>query len=68
MLNVGVGRISAGADAAKDQVTEFAGDLITFENNALPDIYKMADLTLEDNIGRMDAWVRKMSTFHFVRK
>ena len=68
VLDVGVGRISSGADKAIPEVTEFAGDLIAHENANLPDIYKMPDLTLEDNIGRATEWIRRMAKFSFVRK
>lgn len=63
MIDKGLGRVSAGVDAAHAKVVDFATKLISHQNAGLANIQKMPDLTLEDSISRAAAWMRHMSTF-----
>ena len=63
MLNKGVPRISGGADAALPKVTDFMTQLLPAVTAAQDVVSKMPDLTLEDAISRMTAFVRTMSKF-----
>ena len=63
MLNVGVGRVSAGIDASRAKVVDFAGQLLPAVDAAKRKIETMPDLTLEDNISRMSEYVREMGKF-----
>lgn len=62
-LNVGVGRIAAGIAAAKDKVIAFADQLLPHIDAGQAKIKNLPDLTLEDNIARMDTFIRHMATF-----
>ena len=63
MLDVGVGRVSAGIDAAHTKVVDFANQLLPAVDAAKRKIDAMPDLTLEDNISRMSEYVREMGKF-----
>ena len=63
MLNVGVGRVSQGIDAAHDKVVDFANQLLPAVDAAKRKIDGMPDLTLEDSISRMSEYVREMDKF-----
>jgi len=63
MTELGIGRISAGADRAVPKVEEFASQLIDHENAGLARLEGLADVTLEDSINRMTTWIRHMATF-----
>lgn len=63
MLTKGVGRIAAGVDDAGPKVTAFAIKLFAHQNSGLTKIDAMADLTLEDSIGRATAWIRHMAAY-----
>ena len=63
MLNIGVGRVSAGIDAAHGKVVDFANQLLPAVDAAKAKIKAMPDLTLEDNISRMSEYVREMGKF-----
>lgn len=63
VLNIGVGRIPAGVDAAEGDVREFARDLIDHQNAGLGRIDAMPDVTVEDGIARAAAWIRHMAEF-----
>lgn len=63
MIDLGIGRIAAGVDAAIPKVQAFAGQLIDYENRLLTTIDAMPDITLEDSISRMVAWIRGMGDF-----
>ena len=63
MLTVGVGRVSAGIDASRAKVVDFAGQLLPAVDAAKRKIEAMPDLTLEDNISRMSEYVREMGKF-----
>lgn len=59
--DVGVNRIAAGIDAAKDKVIAFAEDLLPHIDRGLDKIKGMSDVTLDDNINRMTTFIRHMS-------
>lgn len=63
MLDKGVNRIATGIDAAKDKQIKFYTHLFAFQEGLQKKVAAMPDLTLEDNIGRMTAWVRGMSEY-----
>lgn len=61
--DVGVNRISAGIDAAKDKVVAFAEELLPHIERQQSKIAGMPDVTLDDNISRMTTFIRGMSEF-----
>ena len=63
MINKGLGRISAGVDEAQDDFEEFMGELLPHIEEGQKTIEKMPDVTLEDNIRRMETFVRHMAKF-----
>jgi len=63
VVNVGIPRIAAGADAAVEDVQDFAEQLIEHENRGLAEIERLPNVTLDDSINRMTAWVRHMAEF-----
>jgi len=63
MLNKGVGRISAGVDAAASKQGEFFGQLFDHQERLTSEINRMPDLTLEDSINRMTTFTRGMAKF-----
>lgn len=62
-IEKGVPRISQGVAAAGGKMTDFANQLLPFQDSLKSQVDSMPDLTLEDNINRMNAWVRGMSKF-----
>jgi len=63
MINKGIGRISAGVDEATDDFEEFMGELLPHIEEGKKTIEKMPDVTLEDNIRRMETFIRHMAKF-----
>ena len=61
--DVGVNRIAAGIDAAKDKVVDFATQLLPYIDRAQSEIASMPDVTLDDNINRMNTFIRRMANF-----
>jgi len=61
--DVGVNRIAAGIDAAKDKVVSFAEELLPHIDRQKAKIASMPDVTLDDNIGRMTTFIRGMAEF-----
>jgi len=59
--DVGVNRIAAGIDAAKDKVVAFAEDLLPHIDRGQAKLAGMPDTTLDDNINRMTTFVRHMA-------
>lgn len=59
----GIPRISQGVTGATGKVTNFATQLLSFQDSLQGKIQSMPDLTLEDSINRMNTWVRGMATF-----
>ena len=62
-IEKGVPRISQGVASAGGKMTEFASQLLPFQDSLKSQVDSMPDLTLEDNINRMNTWVRGMSKF-----
>lgn len=58
--DVGVNRIAAGIDAAKEKTIAFAEQLLPHIDRGQDKIKGMPDVTLDDNINRMVAFVRHM--------
>lgn len=58
--DVGVNRIAAGVDAAKDKSIAFAEVLLPHIDRGREKIKAMPDITLDDNINRMVAFTRHM--------
>lgn len=61
--DVGVNRIAAGIDAAKDKVTSFAEQLLPHIDREQAKLASMPDLTLDDSINRMTSFIRGMANF-----
>lgn len=61
--DVGVNRVAAGIDAAKDKVVSFAEALLPHIDRSKAKLAGMADVTLDDNINRMTTFIREMATF-----
>ncbi len=61
--DVGVNRVAAGIDAAKDKVTEFASELLPHIERQQAAIASMPDITLDDNLNRMTTFIRGMAKF-----
>lgn len=59
--DIGVNRIAAGIDGAKDKVVSFAEVLLPHIDRGTAKIKSMPDVTLDDNINRMTTFVRHMS-------
>jgi hypothetical protein len=62
-LEVGIGRVSAGVSAAASKMAKFGEQLLSYQENNLPKIRSMPDVTLADSKARMDAWFDIMSKF-----
>jgi len=62
-VDKGLSRVASGVDASTDKMTEFATQLIAHQNAGLQTLSTMPDLTLEDSINRMGAWIRHMAKF-----
>lgn len=61
--DVGVNRVAAGIDAAKDKVVAFAEDLLPHIDRGKEKIQAMPDITLDDSINRMTSFIRHMAGF-----
>lgn len=61
--DVGVNRVAAGIDAAKDKVVAFAEELLPHIDRQKSAIANMPDVTLDDNINRMNTFIRGMANF-----
>lgn len=60
--DVGVNRVAAGIDAAKEKVQAFFEDLLPHIDRGQAVIAAMPDVTLDDNINRSVAFMRHMAT------
>jgi len=65
--NIGVGRIASGINASKDKVIAFAEQLLPHIDVGTAKIKGMSDITLEDNINRMNTFIRHMAGFKRVK-
>jgi hypothetical protein len=63
MLDLGVNRVASGLDANMKKVQDFAAQLLPHIEAGQKAIEKMPDVTLEDSINRMTAFIRHMSKF-----
>ncbi len=63
MITKGIGRVASGIDGAKDKTIAFAAQLLPAIDRAKANLDKMPSVTLQDNIGRMVAFVTEMSKF-----
>lgn len=61
--DIGVNRIAAGIDGAKEKVVAFAEQLLPHIDRQQAKIKAMPDVTLDDNINRMTTFVRGMAEF-----
>jgi hypothetical protein len=62
-IEKGIPRIAQGAAGAGTKVTNFASQLLPFQDNLVSQIKAMPDLTLEDSINRMVTFTRGMANF-----
>ena len=65
MLQKGVPRIAQGVDEASQKMEKFFQALFEHQERLQREIENMPDLTLEDSIQRMVAWVRGMANFRY---
>jgi len=63
MIELGLNRVASGLDANKKKVEEFAAQLLPHIEAGQKIIEKMPDVTLEDSINRMTAFIRHMAKF-----
>lgn len=63
VLDKGVARIAAGADAATNKQREFASQLLPYIDRVVAEVNRMPDLTLEDAINRATHVIREMAKF-----
>ena len=63
MIEKGLPRVAAGAEAAKGKIVAFAEQLLPFEAALQTQVKSMPDLTIEDSINRSNAWIRGMAKF-----
>jgi hypothetical protein len=61
--DIGVNRVAAGIDAAKDKVVAFAEELLPYIDRQKAQLATMPDVTLDDNINRMNTFIRGMANF-----
>jgi hypothetical protein len=61
MVNVGVGRISSGVDAAKDKMTDFATYLVKAVNEARAEIRTPYTGDIENSVARAAEFIRAMA-------
>jgi len=61
--DIGVNRIAAGIDGAKEKTVAFAEALLPHIDRGQDKIKAMPDVTLDDNINRMTSFIRHMSEF-----
>lgn len=64
MIDKGIGRISAGVDGAKSKSEAFYSKLLPFQDSLKSSIQNMPDLTIDDSIQRVAAWMRGMKNFN----
>lgn len=63
MISKGAPRVAAGIDAALPKTTAFMNELLPAIDSAKAEISSMPSMTLEDNINRMNTYVRRMAQF-----
>jgi len=63
MIDKGIGRVASGIDDAAPKVEDFAAQLLPHIDKVKGEVDRLPDVTLEDNINRMTAFVRGMAKF-----
>ncbi len=63
IIEKGLPRVQAGVTAAQPKVADFANKLLAYQEGLQSQIESMPDLTLQDSISRMTAWITGMSKF-----
>lgn len=63
ILDVGVDRVSAGIDAAKDKTIAFASELLPYQDALKAKVAAMPDGNIEDSAARVVAWMKGMHKF-----
>lgn len=63
MINVGIPRISTGAQNAQAKVTAFANELLSFIGTTQSKVNSMPDATFTDRINKMVSWATEMHKF-----
>jgi len=63
MLDVGVGRVAGGLEAAGGKVEAFAAQFLPFVEAVQAKVAKMPDLVLQDNLNRMITNATELSKF-----
>jgi len=63
MINKGIPRMAQGAKEAQGKMEEFMREFLPFITAAQEEIHAMPSMTLEDNIERAVAWMRRLSGF-----
>lgn len=62
-ITKGLNRIPVGAEQGRGKMEQFAAKLIPYQETLKGQINNMPDLTLQDSIARMTAWVNGMAKF-----
>jgi len=63
MITKGLPRVAGGIDAASGKMTDFFSQLLPAVDAAQAKVKAMPDLTIEDSINRMTAFIRDMAKF-----
>lgn len=63
IIEKGLPRVQAGVTAAQPKVADFANKLLAYQEGLQSQIESMPDLTLQDSIARMTAWINGMAKF-----
>ena len=62
-LEKGVPRVAQGVEAAREKSRAFAEQLLPAVDAAVAEVKRMPDITIEDSINRVAAYIRAMSKF-----
>lgn len=62
-IDKGVPRIASGAAAAESKMADFGAELLPHIDRGVESIKAMPDVTIEDSIARMNAFIRHMAKF-----
>lgn len=63
MINKGVQRIQAGAQAGMPKYLQYVNDVRPFMDSLQAQVQAMPSLTIEDSVNRAAAWIRGMSQY-----
>ena len=64
-ISKGIERIARGASEARPKMVTFYTALFAFQNDLLAKVEGMPNVTLDQSVNRMVAWVRGMATFNY---